>query len=174
MALKRANKAPRSAICPWRVGLETRPFVLDEKEAQPVFQKGYYPSEHRPLVYHLHGFDHYPQSLVLTEDDHLEFLVTISRDKGRSTDLVPKYLREALVESSLLLLGYHLRSWDFRVLFWGLIKTEVERSYRSISVQLEPDEVDEKYLQKYLDEAKFDVYRGSLEAYTKELKTALV
>ena len=66
------------------------------------------PSKEQPLVYHLHGFDQYPESLVLTEDDYLEFLVAISSDKGRNTDPVPKPVREALVESSLLLLGHSL------------------------------------------------------------------
>ncbi len=105
----------------------------------------------------------------MTEDDYLEFLVAISRDKGRNTDPIPKHLREALVESSLLLMGYHLRSWDFRVLFWGLIKSDFKRRYKSVSVQLEPDEVDEKYLQSYLREADFDVYRGNIHQYIREL-----
>jgi hypothetical protein len=168
MALRRADKIPRTMICPWREGLEARPFYFNE-QGKLVFDEGHQPSKEQPLVYHLHGFDQYPESLVLTEDDYLEFLVAIARDKGRNTDPIPKPVREALVESSLLLLGYHLRSWDFRVLFWGLIKTDFKRRYKSVSVQLEPDEVDERYLQSYLNQADFDIYRGTIHEYIHEL-----
>ncbi|MCP4408950.1 MAG: SIR2 family protein [Gammaproteobacteria bacterium] len=169
MALQRAGKEPRTMICPWRESVEARPFVAN-RDGTIAFDESHLPSELQPLVYHLHGFDQYPESLVLTEDDYMEFLVGIARDKGRNTDPIPTHIREALVESSLLLLGYHLRSWDFRVLFWGLIKADFKRRYKSISVQLDPQEVDEKYLQNYLSEADFDVYRGTVHEYIRELQ----
>ena len=78
-----------------------------------------------------------------------------------------------IAASSLLLMGYHVRSWSFRVLFWGLIKSEFKRHCRSISVQLEPNELDEKYLQSYLSEADFDVYRGTIFDYVQELRQGL-
>jgi hypothetical protein len=169
MALKRTGKAPRTVLCPWREGIDPRPFYFDAQN-RPVFDDTHRPSPTEPLVYHLHGFDQVPPSLVLSEDDYLEFLVAISRDKGRNTDIIPKTVREALIESSLLLLGYHLRSWDFRAIFWSLIKSDIKRNYKSVSVQLEPDEVDEKYLQAYLNQADFDVYRGSIYDYVQELR----
>jgi hypothetical protein len=172
MALKRANKAPCTMICPWRDGLESRPFYL-EWNGELILEDNYQPHPNKPLVYHLHGFDLFPASLVLTEDDHLEFLVAISRDKGRNTDLVPRQIREALVQSSLLLLGYDLRSWDFRILFWGLIKPDFKRDYKSVSVQLDPAEVDEKYLQSYLSEADFNVYPGDIYQYVEELRRGM-
>jgi hypothetical protein len=168
-ALKRANRLPHTAICPWREGLETRSFTFDA-QSKTVFDADYQPSQAEPLVYHLHGFDRYPQSLVLTEDDYLEFLVAISRDKGRNTDPIPRPVREALVESSLLMLGFGVRSWAFRVIFWGLIKTDFKRRYKSVSVQLELDDAEEKYLQQYLSEADFEVYRGDIQQFALELR----
>jgi hypothetical protein len=172
LALRYIGKTPHSAICPWREGYETRTFVLDTA-GNPLFDSGFRPDKQSPLVYHLQGFDAYPQSLVLTEDDYLEFLVAISRDKSSGLDPIPKNIREVLSESSLLLMGYQLRSWSFRVLFWGLIKSEVKRMYKSVSVQMAPDEVDERYLQSYLNEANFDVYRGTLVDYLNELNSGL-
>jgi len=172
MALIKAKKEPRTRICPWRDGLLDEPFFLTD-EGQLELDKKHQPSPNQPLVYHLHGFDQFPNSLVLTEDDFLEFLVAISRDKGRNTDPIPPKIREALVQSSLMLLGFHLRSWDFKTLFWGLIKTDFKRDYRSISVQLDPEEIDEKYLQSYLKEANFDVYRGTIYQYVQELRRGL-
>ena len=46
-------------------------------------QRGFVPTPANPLVYHLHGHLEMPQSLVLTEDDYLEFLVRISRRHER-------------------------------------------------------------------------------------------
>jgi hypothetical protein len=54
-----------------------------------VFDENHRPSPTEPLVYHLHGFDQVPPSLVLSEDDYLEFLVAIPRDKGRNIDIIP-------------------------------------------------------------------------------------
>jgi hypothetical protein len=170
LALERTGSQPRSAICPWREGLNPTPFYLDKTNARrPTPDPGHTPNNQQPLVYHLHGFDQIPDSLVLTEDDYLEFLVAISRDKGKQNP-IPLFIREALDDSSLLLLGFNIRSWDFRALFWGLIKTEFRRRYKNVSVQLDPKEVDERYLQRYLAQADFEVYRGTIFDYLAELR----
>jgi hypothetical protein len=163
MALRRAGKKPRTDLCRWHKGLEGIPSVLEEN---------YQPSPKEPLVYHLHGLDSYPGSLVLTEDDYMEFLVAISQNVGRGTDPIPRRVRQALADSSLLLLGYELQNWDFRVLFWGLIKPRPLQQ-TSVSVQLVPNEIEKNYLKKYLGEFEFQVYWGDIYQYTQELRQAL-
>lgn len=164
VALKRAGKEPRSEICRWHKGLESIP---------SVFEGDYQPSKETPLVYHLHGFDAYPDSLVLTENDYLEFLVATAQDMGRGTDPIPKRVRQAMADSSLILLGYSLQNWDFRVLFWGLVKPR-PLQHTSVSIQLVPDDEERKYLQEYLRrEAKFEVYWGDIQQYVQELRQAL-
>lgn len=80
MALERAGKRPRTEICRWNQLVESQTSVFD----------GHYePTANEPLVYHLYGFDTIPESLVLTEDDHLQFLVALSRGRGTQTDPVP-------------------------------------------------------------------------------------
>jgi hypothetical protein len=77
-----------------------------------------------------------------------------------------------MADSSLVLLGYDLRCWDFRVLFWGLIKPRPLQQ-TSVSVQLVPDEIERNYLQKYLDEFEFKIYWGDIYQYAQELREAL-
>jgi SIR2-like protein len=42
----------------------------------------YMPTAARPLVYHLHGIIDKPQSMVLTEDDYVNFLVALSSNNN--------------------------------------------------------------------------------------------
>jgi hypothetical protein len=162
-ALKRAGKQPRTDICRWHEGLEGISSVLDGD---------YQPSKEEPLVYHLHGYDEYPASLVLTEDNYMEFLVAIAQDVGRGTDPIPRRIRQALADSSLVVLGYDLSQWDFKVIFWGLIKPRPLQQ-TSVSVQLVPSEVEREYLKKYLNEFEFKVYWGDVYKYAQELLQAL-
>jgi hypothetical protein len=164
-ALAQAGKIPHTEICRWRKELETIPSVL---------RGDYRPSKDAPLVYHLFGCDAYPESLVLTEDDHLEFLVAVSRDDGRGgVDLIPARVRGAIADSSLMLLGYSLRGWDFRVIFRGLLKPSTLQQ-QGVSIQLAPDEVEQEYLQKYLQyEAKFEVHWTDSHTFLAQLRQEL-
>ena len=158
-ALERAGRHPTTAVCRWRQELENLPNLPDP------FDGDYQPSRENPLVYHLHGLDSYPESLVLTEDDHLAFLVAISRDP----DLIPLRLRQALTDSSLMLLGYDLRDCDFRSLLWGLIKPRPVRQQSVCVLQIEPGDEEKRYLNRYLDEVDFKVNWGSFDDYARQL-----
>lgn len=160
VALRQLGKNPRSDICRWHSGLEG---------IRATFGDDYTPTPEEPLVYHLHGLDSYPGSMVLTEDDYLEFLVAISQNVGRGADPIPRRVRQAMADSSLVLLGYNMPDWDFRVLFWGLIKPRPLQQ-TSVSIQLEPGEIERDYLQKYLDEFEFKVYWGTVDQYLLELR----
>lgn len=137
--------------------------------------RNYEPTWQEPLVYHLHGLELAPASLVLTEDDYLDFLVKISWDNT----VIPPRIAEALADSSLLLLGYQLQDWDFRVLFRGLINSKRgSRRLLSLAIQLSlqhgQDEVAsmdvaEDFLEKYFDKANFKIYWGETEKFTAEL-----
>lgn len=159
VALQELGKEPRTEICYWHDGLRSIPSVF---ESEPTYR----PSPKAPLVYHLHGLDAYPASLVLTEDDHLDFLVAISQ----TADAVPLRVQQALSDSSIVMLGYRLPSWDFRVLFRGLIKPRPNPLRQTnVAIQLEPDEVQKGYLQNYLAQARFEVYWGDVHAFLREL-----
>jgi hypothetical protein len=166
-ALRAAGKEPRYAVC----------CLYDElmSDGSSVFEEDpdYEPSVETPLVYHIHGVDTDPSSLVLTEDDYLDFLVRVSQDR----DAIPSRVAQALADSSLLLLGYQLQDWDFRVIFRGLITTRrSSRRLLSLSIQIMPDpegvgdiQHAQEYLERYFDSANFEIYWGDAQAFMREL-----
>lgn len=164
-ALTRAGKKPRTEICYWNNRLRSVPSLFGQGST-------YEPSVEEPLVYHLHGVDTEPASLVLTEDDHLDFLVAVSRDWN--TGAIPLRVRQALTESSLMMLGYTLRDWDFRVLFRGIIKPSLsEQRSKSVAIQVADDENEKAYLQNYLaKEADFEVFWGEAREFVQDLWAA--
>ena len=149
-ALMAAGRKPVIGISYWRPNL---------KGLASYFVDGSYaPTPEAPLVYHLLGVEQYPESMVMTEDEHLDFLAGISED-WQWQEGIPGCVRQALSNSSLLLLGYNLWGWDFRVLLRGLIKRSFnENSPQSVSIQVREDEQERLYFQKYLEnEVEFEV-----------------
>lgn len=174
-ALRKAGKTPLTKMCRWRGPIEAPDMDLWRIPDE------YRPSEQQPLVYHLCGLDVHPQSgaalpgsLALSEDDHLEMLVNLAEGRGKNTaDRLPSLVRGALADD-VVLLGFRLDSWAFRGLYYGLIRQTGQGYGRrgTCVLQLLPEEraIQERYLQNYLDqEARFDIYWGSLDEYTKEL-----
>lgn len=159
MALRRAGKTPRTEICYWDLRLRSIPSVMDDLQYRPTAEE--------PLVYHLHGLDKYPNSLVLTEDDYLDFLSNISND----WDGIPLPIRQALADSSVMLMGYKLQEWDFRVVFRGLIKASIEqRRVKSVAIQIGEDDEQRNYLENYLrQQGDFEVYWGETQQFINEI-----
>ena len=170
-ALKAVGKRPCRELCRWNNFIKDSPSIFDANS-------GYEPSPEEPVVFHLHGHDGYAESLVLTEDDYLDFLVNISRDD----QLLPKYVLRCLAYTSLLFIGYSLADWSFRVLFRGLV-TSSEQSLRriSVTVQLPPlpggavpeshQEEVQTYLSKYFNQLDIRVYWGSASEFMNELRS---
>lgn len=169
-ALKAENKKPRTQVCFWSGNISN---ILEEHRADPNFN----PSVKHPLVYHLYGLENYPQTLVLSEDDYINFLVATVENTDTQNPIIPLTLRKALGESQLLLLGYRLYNWDFRVLFRFLLKfRSSEISPRGMVIQLKQREQElaktEKalsYLGRYFDQKKFDVEWNDTEAFLQKL-----
>lgn len=156
----------------------------DESQVEPTHRPdpNYTPSVDEPVVYHLFGYERYPGSLVLSEDDFLDFLLAFVQDTNSAHPLIPHYLRSALEESSLLLLGYRLQDWDFRVLFRWLINflhrrlSVLERMY-SVAIHLDPEyqkdiadaERARDYLKRYFGSANFRVEWSSIDQFVSTL-----
>lgn len=141
-------KDVRTEVFRWRDGLDSIPSVFAR-------EPDYTPTPEQPLVYHLHGLDRYPESLVLTEDDYLDFLTNIFRE-GRN---IHPRVRQALTESSLVLIGYHPREWDFRTIFRGVIRPRPQGILKD-NVYIQVDRSDQHlttYLEKYMRQSFFEV-----------------
>ena len=98
-ALKDAGKNPQKACYNFKKPDETRLSI---------------PTVDRPLVYYLFGHYQDPRSLVLTEVDLIDFLVSIVR----GTPPIPDQVRSVLADptASFLFLGFGFQQWYLRVL----------------------------------------------------------
>ena len=161
-ALRKAGKAPRTEVCCWTKDLkDSIGSTIDDE---------YRPTPEEPLVYHLLGLDRYVNSLVLTEDDFLDYLGNLCQGQGnQSTDYVPALVRRTFSDD-LIVLGFSLNSWAFRVLYAGLIKRSGKAEDRGVcGIQLPDNDVERSYLEDYVErEAKFRVFWGDLKAYAEQ------
>lgn len=169
-ALEAEGKKPRTQICFWSGEISS---ASPEHRTDLDFT----PTVTNPLVYHLYGLEDYPQTLVLSEDDYLNFLIAMVEDTNTLNPVVPLTLRRALGESHLLLLGYQLRDWDFRVMFRFMLKfRRDEFSPRGMVIQLKKDEKrienmekSLEYLGRYFDRRKFDIEWSDSECFICKL-----
>jgi hypothetical protein len=125
------------------------------------------PTELTPAVYYFHGHKDNLDTMVLTEDDYLDFLVRISRDQK----LIPPRIQEAISGTSLLFIGYGLNDTNFRVIFRGLVENRWNTRKFSVTVQLQPGEPGAvAYLTRYFGSFGIRVYWGNARAFVSELK----
>ncbi|MDN3515430.1 MAG: SIR2 family protein [Candidatus Brocadia sp.] len=169
-ALKSKNKNPKLELCKWNE------YVKQNFQSVFAAATGFSPDVTNPVVFHLHGHIDMAESLVLTEDDYLDFLMSIS-----DQDLLPARIREAFTGTSLLFIGYQISDWNFRVLFRSLVsymKKSLQRSH--VSVQITPvKETDtenhkkkaQDYLDHYFGELRIRVYWGTADQFAAELKS---
>jgi hypothetical protein len=172
-ALRESGKTPHVAACPWNSDM-ARTEIPYEGE----------PTVAEPLVYHLFGRISQPKSLVLAEDDYFDYLIGMTLNKG----LIPSSILDALADSALLFLGFHLDDWNFRVLFRSIMSSPGLRlrRYPHVAVQINPEEdrfIDpergreylEMYFRSYLGHrfpgVEISIYWGSLQDFMEELRS---
>jgi hypothetical protein len=163
------GKAPVSGLCAWNED------VIDEDAAAAEAR----PDPQRPLVYHLFGRLDARDAMVVTEDDHFDFLIGVTSNR----DLMPVTVRRALADSALLFLGFHMEDWNFRVLLRSILGQQGggrRKRYAHVAAQIDPEQgraIDparaRKYLEGYFDAADITIYWGSAEDFLRELNTRL-
>ncbi|HXF60075.1 MAG TPA: SIR2 family protein [Caldilineaceae bacterium] len=168
--LSSRGKQPKRELFRWNSDLTKNYTSIFDTRAD------YQPTPAEPVVFHLHGHNEVPESLVLTEDDYLDFLVNLSSDRYR----LPHWIERALTGSTLLFIGYSLADWNFRVLFRGLVRVrEQSLRYGNFMVQVLPLPAEapeeerqrvQRYLDKYFDEEKVRVYWGTATEFCQELR----
>ncbi len=154
-ALVQAGADPQVRLCAWNNDI-------------PVSKCAYQdlPTPEKPLIFHLFGHLSEPASLVLTEDDYLDYLIGVTNNR----DLIPAAVRDALVSTSLLFLGFQIDDWNFRVFFRTLMAQagRQQRLFHShIAAQIEPDEnrlLDperaRRFLERYFEGGRISIYWG--------------
>ncbi len=167
-ALTKQGQNPVVEFCRWNHDLEDLPAKLDQDfEATPE----------KPLVYHPFGHLSQPDSLVLTLDDYLDYLIGISKDATRTPDTVSA----ALTKSALLFLGFQVDDWSFRVLFRSIVNQEgsellKKKKYTHVAVQIDPasdsfkdPESARSYFKTYFGVSDINIYWGSADDFAKDL-----
>ena len=173
-ALREQKRLPQVQLCTWRTS-NNKPLPFG-----PALPAGYEPSIEQPLIFHVFGNFEFPASLVLTEDDYFDFLVAVTRNEALATMSVTSKVSSALATSGLLLLGFHVDDWDFRVLFSSLLKQPgAALSYlrARVAIQMDPSEagiIDPNRAVQYLSsfftqQAQIGLYLGSAEQFLARL-----
>jgi len=111
LALRAKGRVPRREKVNWQG-------KVSSEASRPHYDLKLPPSREEPVVLHLFGTDDDPLSMVLTEDDYLDYLVRIARDHEF---LLPTSVQKALASTTLLFLGYRLEDLDLKVILRGLL-----------------------------------------------------
>ncbi|HVK25993.1 MAG TPA: CHAT domain-containing protein [Actinokineospora sp.] len=157
-------KTPTTLCFPWN---DTIPQV-DPHTLEP-------PTVAKPWVYHLFGRLDNPDSVVLTEDDHFEWLTAWIEQRPS----IPPAVSASLMKNSLMFLGYRLDDWDFRVVFQGIksfggssrlrANTHVGVQVRPESQTIEP-EAAQRYLESYFGEDRVSLFWAATRDFLSELR----
>jgi hypothetical protein len=181
-ALAAAGKEPRSDFARWNAAvadISARPGI---REREP----DYIPKVSEPLVYHLYGQLSVPESMVITEDDYFDYLLSIN-NKAEGKNLTPSALGRALTANALLFIGFRLEDWGFRVLLRSIYSKEGSSarlvgnaSLPCVGAQITPDEDRmlkpegaKAYFEKYLKSSNIDIFLGGVEEFVAELETVM-
>jgi hypothetical protein len=166
-AIKLRGGHPRPVVCNWHL---KRKRQLDVPK-----ELGFEPTPEEPVVFHMHGNLDELESVVLTEDDYLDFLIY-------AHDLMPSRILRAFTDSSLLFIGYSLEDMDFKVLFRKLASYYVHEGARHVAVQLKPPgrrptereihrvQKQAKYLERHLGLMSIKVFWGTCEDFARGLR----
>jgi hypothetical protein len=164
------NLQPAVDICRWNDPL------VDEL---PKYRRAE-PCPKSPAVFHMHGHVSQPNSILVTEDDYIDFTVSLAQRTNRDP-VIPHFVRRALGNSSLLFVGYSLEDWNFRVMMRHLMKQQKlqpHQQYGSLSIQLSDEDMPrerraraEKFLEVYLSASRIDVHWGHAGPFLEELNS---
>jgi hypothetical protein len=159
-ALRLRRKFPKRILCQWNN-------YIEKHEQSYKLSKSCVPDLDNPIVFHLHGINDIADSLVLTEDDYIDFMVQVTK---KQNSIIPHQIQRALTGTSLLFIGYSLSDWNFRVIFRSLINQLGYISRTNIAVQLgKDDENQTKYLEKYFKEMKIEIFWGTASEFIEQL-----
>jgi hypothetical protein len=138
------------------------------------------PSADNPVVLHLFGTDKDPESMVLTEDDHLDYLARISHDQEI---FLPASVNALLAKNTLLFLGYRLEDLDLKVILRGLLTylaltkydrmqlaVQIETEKQDVSIQREvTDYFQQSFRQYFSSKSDVKIYWGSAHQFMADL-----
>lgn len=158
-ALTEAGKIPKSAS-----------IRLNEngRERDSIDWDAYYPTVSEPLVYHLYGQISEPDTILLTEEDFLDFVVHTSKDSW----LIPPVVRKSYVSSSVVYLGVDVADTSLQTLYrQGESRLRSHVIVLLWSKEIVPEEGAKlRYLEYYLKNRDINVYWGTAGDFLIDLR----
>ena len=156
-ALRKTGKDLRQVVCRWNKHIE------DGTELDTSFR----PSVANPMIFHLFGHMDRPESLVLSEEEMVEFLVNVSADPN----LIPHMVQRALVSSMQLFVGVSPLSNVFQ--FLSRFTREGARGHL-MQMLTSPERAESEYYSAYLSLKNVKPYFGTAEQFLTELHQRMV
>ena len=121
-ALKAAGKAP----------ITQRYHLRGDKRENPEFVVPGSPAS--PVVFHLFGSAEEPSSLVLSENDVLDFLIRVVSERPPLPNSLLRVLKR--IGQSFLFVGFGIKHWDLRILLKILLRAlELNRSGPAVAAE---------------------------------------
>lgn len=123
---------------------------------------------HQPLIlYKIHGtFGDDESGLVISEEDYIRFVTVCGPESRRG---MPPLIRQMIVDSNLLFLGYGLDDWNFRALYKGLIEPLPDaRKRMSFALQKKPSDFWSRFWAQ--PPKNVTIYDVDLYAFAEELR----
>lgn len=168
-ALVKHGKQPQPFRCQWKRG-ETAQDMTNVSLDDPT----------KPVVFYLFGNIEEPESLVLSLDDVLDYLIYVT--KGNR---IPEPIWRVLTQRSALFLGFDGDEWGLRTLLRSIINSEAIALFKGkdqVAVQIEPREERlrspakaRRYLERTLEHttSTFNVFWFRAEDFIANFQTEL-
>ena len=137
----------------------------DYLERERDIEPDVFPTPPNPVVFHFHGIAEVPPSLVLTEDDYLDFLQSTFTERAP----IPRRIEEALAAEMLLFIGYRMRDWDFRILLRVLQRYMNRQKHLAVTLSPPRDE-GAQHMEMYYRRLGIRIYWGTAWEFLGELR----
>lgn len=171
---RRRQIEPVTEICRWN----------DELVRELGAYRRYDSASRQPVVFHLHGELSQLSSLMVTEDDYINFIVQLALEsKANRKTMMWAPIVTALSARKLLFIGYSLKDVNFRVLMRYLFSHYKNiRPGLHISIQLAPDtekmtaeqqERAQQYFQRYFEDSSVRLHWADGNTFLKQLHDRL-
>jgi hypothetical protein len=164
-ALAQANKTP----------VAYRYNIRGDRSDNPEFAVS--ASVDSPIIYRLFGAFEDPQSLVISEDDLLEFLIAVVSERPP----MPNSFRRALQrpDLSLLFVGFGIRHWYLRVLLKALVRALTPpRSANAVALEPllhdVPDYDRQQTVLFYQRGTRIEIRDDDIQSFVAELRNRLL
>jgi len=170
-ALRKANRNPKIVFCQWN------DYLLHNRYPYFNLDSDFRPSITVPIVFYIHGYHEAAESLVVTEDNILDFFWNLASAEA----LIPTQIREALSTTSILFIGYNSRDLLFKMLLKWITKTvrseELNPHQLHIANHLQPEDFHwyeiKHHFEEYYARKGIHIYWGNTADFIKRLNKKL-